>query len=363
MNTWAPGGDKPVSLALAVDLNKNGVRDQGEPVIRAGHEPYEDCGPDKLCDADEPGYNAETNPDPNQDDYDYQLNPTGTEGNHRYDEGEPFSDFGLDGVPNTAGRHVAGDVGEGDGKYTESIGLANFYANDAHSIVSRRVNGRPRRTADGRRVQAHRHPRRRRRARPLQLRRGREPLHRAALRAARPRRAAAAVGCILQRLPQPPRRAVGQADLLQPVRHPLGRRRRHAERALRRPRRAAREQSTRRRRTARRHGGAAPLPARDGVLLRRPPLGGRRPAPHRGVARQPVDDLDQRARRRVRDRGPLREDLHRQAHGAHGPDRDLAAAGLRAEGERRAERALSGALRPARLRAGPARPRGRRDRS
>jgi hypothetical protein len=143
INTWAAGGDKPVNLGLAVDINKNGVRDEGEPVIRSGHEPYEDCGPDKLCDADEPGYNADTNPDPNQDDYDYQLNPTGTEGNHRYDDGEKFDDFGLDGVPNTAGRHVAGDPGEGDGKFTMSIGLSNFYANDAHGIISRRVTDVP----------------------------------------------------------------------------------------------------------------------------------------------------------------------------------------------------------------------------
>ncbi len=143
VNTWAPGGDKPVNLGFAVDRNNNGIRDEGEPVIRAGHEPYDDCGPDKLCNADEPGYNAETNPDPNQDDYDYQLNPTGTEGNHRYDEGERFSDFGLDGVPNTAGRHVAGDPGEGDGKFTDSIGLANFYKNDAHNILSRRVTDVP----------------------------------------------------------------------------------------------------------------------------------------------------------------------------------------------------------------------------
>jgi hypothetical protein len=143
LNSWAPGGDKPVNLGLAVDLNKNGIRDQGEPVIREGHEPYDDCGLDKLCDVDEPGYNAETNADPNQDDYDYQLNPTGTEGNHRFDEGERFSDFGLDGVANTANRHIAGDVGEGDGKFTTSIGLANFYANDPHSILSRRVTDIP----------------------------------------------------------------------------------------------------------------------------------------------------------------------------------------------------------------------------
>lgn len=143
VNTWAPGGDKSVNLGLAVDLNKNGIRDQGEPVIRSGHEPYDDCGPDKLCDADEPGFDPETNPDPSQDDYDYQLNPSGTEGNHRFDEGERYLDYGLDGVPNTAGRHIAGDPGEGDGKFTESTGLANFYANDAHSIMSRRVKNAP----------------------------------------------------------------------------------------------------------------------------------------------------------------------------------------------------------------------------
>jgi hypothetical protein len=143
VNSWAPGGDSPVNLGLAVDINKNGVRDQGEPVIRAGHEPYDDCGPDKLCDADEPGYDPETNADPSQDDYDYQLNPTGTENNHRHDEGEAFKDFGLDGVDNTATRHIAGDVGEHDGKFTTSIGLANFYANDPHSILSRRVTDIP----------------------------------------------------------------------------------------------------------------------------------------------------------------------------------------------------------------------------
>lgn len=143
VNTWAPGGTKPVNLALAVDVNDNGVRDEGEPIIRAGHEPYDDCGPDQLCDADEPGYNAETNPDPSQDDYDYQLNPKGTEGNHRYDEGERFSDFGLDGVANTASRHIAGDLGENDGTFTSSAGLANFYANDAHGIISGRVKDVP----------------------------------------------------------------------------------------------------------------------------------------------------------------------------------------------------------------------------
>jgi hypothetical protein len=143
VNTWAPGGDKPVNLGLYVDVNKNGTRDQGEPIIRSGHEPYDDCGPDGLCDESEPGYDAEANPDPSQDDYDYMLNPTGTEANHRWDPGEPYRDFGLDGVADTASKNVAGDFGEGNGKYDEAPGLANFYANDPHQMIAGRVPNIP----------------------------------------------------------------------------------------------------------------------------------------------------------------------------------------------------------------------------
>lgn len=140
LNTWTPlasGQGKPVNLALAVDLNRNGVRDENEPIIRSGHEPFDDCGTDGLCNTKEPGFDPVTNPDPNQDDYDYQINPGGTEGDHRYQKGEPFRDDGLDGVPNTASKHVAGDVGEGDGQYTETTGYRNFYATDAHSMLRR----------------------------------------------------------------------------------------------------------------------------------------------------------------------------------------------------------------------------------
>ncbi len=142
-NTFAPGGNEPVGIVLAVDRNKNGLRDEDEPVIRSGHEPYDDVGIDGLANEKEPGYDPETNPDPNQDDYDYQINPNGTEANHRYDQGEPFRDFGLDGVPNTASRHVAGDPGEGDGVFTMADGLKNFYSNDMHSIVHRWVDKVP----------------------------------------------------------------------------------------------------------------------------------------------------------------------------------------------------------------------------
>jgi pimeloyl-ACP methyl ester carboxylesterase len=132
-----PGG-KPMNLALAVDLNNNGVRDEGEPIIRSGHEPFDDCGTDGLCNEQEPGYDAELNPDPNQDDYDYTINPTGTEGNHVYDMGEPFRDFGLDGVPDTKDKHVAGDPGEGDGVFTQSPGFDAFLKNDPHQIIAGR---------------------------------------------------------------------------------------------------------------------------------------------------------------------------------------------------------------------------------
>jgi hypothetical protein len=128
-----PSNAYPMSLALAVDLNKNGVRDENEPVIRSGHEPWQDTGTDGLADAQEPGYDAAANPDPNGDDYDPYINPTGTENDHRYELGEPFQDFGLDGVANTASSPF--DKGEGDGVFTMSTGLQNFYAVDPHSIL------------------------------------------------------------------------------------------------------------------------------------------------------------------------------------------------------------------------------------
>ncbi len=42
------------------------------------------------------------NDDPSGDDYNPQYNPTGTENDHRYQMGEPFVDYGLDGVKGTA---------------------------------------------------------------------------------------------------------------------------------------------------------------------------------------------------------------------------------------------------------------------
>ena len=56
-----------------------------------GNEPFDDVGTDGVADAGEPGYDPVANPDPNGDDYHYLWNPTGTENNWRYDEGEPYA--------------------------------------------------------------------------------------------------------------------------------------------------------------------------------------------------------------------------------------------------------------------------------
>ena len=147
LDQWAPPTPStaiPLGAALAVDLNGNGVRDQGEPLIQSGHEPWSDVGVDGVADENEPGYDPVLNPDPNGDDYDPQLNPTGTEGDHRYELGEPFQDVGLDGVPGTLQQSAGGyDVGEGDGVYTQTTGLSNFQAVDPHGMVLGWANNIP----------------------------------------------------------------------------------------------------------------------------------------------------------------------------------------------------------------------------
>ena len=148
-NTWKPGATQyPLEVGLAVDYNGNGVRDEMEPIIRAGHEPWGDFGADGLPSSLEPGYKAGVNEDPAGDDYNAQYNPTGTEGNHRLDAGEKFEDVGLDGVPGTPQQPATGyakpgdgyDVGEGDGKFTASRGLQRFWDRDAYSIARKMVD-------------------------------------------------------------------------------------------------------------------------------------------------------------------------------------------------------------------------------
>ena len=105
----------PVEIVLAVDLNDNGQRDSGEPVLFRLSERYDDFGEDGVPSAQEPGYDPASNPDPAGDDYHRLDNARGTEDNHSYDEGEPYLDYGLDGVEGTADSPY--DWGEGNGHF------------------------------------------------------------------------------------------------------------------------------------------------------------------------------------------------------------------------------------------------------
>lgn len=139
-NTWKPtGNDKPLELALAVDYNGNGQRDLDEPLIRAGHEPFDDFGKDGLPSEQEPGYQAGVNEDPAGDDWHPQYNPSGLEGNYRWDEGEPFKDDGLDGVPNTKSSPY--DFGEGNGKFDYAPGYRTFLERDSRTVIEQHPMG------------------------------------------------------------------------------------------------------------------------------------------------------------------------------------------------------------------------------
>ncbi len=104
-----------VDVLLAVDYNGNGIRDFAEPALLMLHERYEDNGPGGQ--------------------YDWFNNPTGQTGNWRHDEGEPFEDFGLDGVPNT------GDYGEGNGKFDYNPNVQNFFDTNPRDLMEKMDEG------------------------------------------------------------------------------------------------------------------------------------------------------------------------------------------------------------------------------
>jgi len=110
----------PMPYLLAVDMNDNGRRDRGEPIVLHHREPFDDTGADGVPSSSESGYDAALNPDPAGDDWHPLTNPLGTEMNRRRDEGEPFDDDGLDGVSATE------DFGEGNGVYDVSPGYARM---------------------------------------------------------------------------------------------------------------------------------------------------------------------------------------------------------------------------------------------
>ncbi len=128
----------PAELLLAVDLNANGRRDAGEPVVTNAYEPFADFGTDGVASTAEDGYDAASNPDPKGDDYHSIRNPLGTEGNGTWESGEDFEDVGLDGIAGTCqhgetpGGGVGGcyDWGQGNGKWDLSPNVARWYESD-----------------------------------------------------------------------------------------------------------------------------------------------------------------------------------------------------------------------------------------
>ena len=109
-------------------MNGNGIRDPGEPIIRNFYEPFADVGADGIPSSEEEGYDPVTNPDPAGDDYNYVDNQAGTEGNWLYDVGEPFEDYGLDGVEGTPQLADGGyDYGEGNGVFDYNPNLLRVF--------------------------------------------------------------------------------------------------------------------------------------------------------------------------------------------------------------------------------------------
>jgi len=78
-----------VEVLLAVDLNGNGIRDPGEPILRQFHEPFTDLNENEM-----------------------------------YDPGEPYMNVGLDGVSGT------GDFGEGGDAFSFNPNHLNYMAQD-----------------------------------------------------------------------------------------------------------------------------------------------------------------------------------------------------------------------------------------
>lgn len=130
-------GNFPMEVSLAVDIDRDGRRGAGEPVLRRFYETFRDVGVDGRASADEPGFDALANPDPAQDDYDRQFNPGGTEGNFQREEGEGFDDLGIDGVACPAGAACPYDVGEGNGRWDQNPGWERFTAVNPRTLAAR----------------------------------------------------------------------------------------------------------------------------------------------------------------------------------------------------------------------------------
>jgi hypothetical protein len=129
--------NRPSDIVLAVDLNGNGKRDFHEPLVLNGVERFEDVGSDGCGDGFEDGEGGcdesvqEPLSDRNGDNYHWLDRPQGTELNSWWDEGEPYTDHGLDGVPGT------GDTGESNGAYDRASSFDVAYETGAVGRVHR----------------------------------------------------------------------------------------------------------------------------------------------------------------------------------------------------------------------------------
>ena len=125
--------DFAAPIMLAYDMNGNGRRDYGEPIVNNSHERWDDVGADGCADAFENGSGGcnttatSAAVDPNGDNYEVSSNPNGSEQDWRYEEGEPFRDFGLDGVASS------NDEGEGNGVYDQVEGRKRLFALDGRT--------------------------------------------------------------------------------------------------------------------------------------------------------------------------------------------------------------------------------------
>lgn len=151
----AQAQNDPAEVLLAVDVNNNGKRDSGEPVVTTPFEPFADVGTDGKASRDEAGYDPVTNPDPAGDDWHALRNPRGTEGDLDRQEGEPYEDVGLDGVAGTC-QHGATptppvracwDTGQGNGRWDRSPGLDRWYESDLETLLGRLDAGERERVA------------------------------------------------------------------------------------------------------------------------------------------------------------------------------------------------------------------------
>jgi predicted alpha/beta superfamily hydrolase len=104
--------ERATEILLAVDYNRNGIRDYAEPILIEAHERFEDAGTSAG------------------DRYDWETNPQGKADNWLYDDGEPYEDTGLDGVAGT------GDFGEGNGKFDYNPNVLNYHAQNPRELIA-----------------------------------------------------------------------------------------------------------------------------------------------------------------------------------------------------------------------------------